>query len=187
MYNIFGELLSDSGIKAYQVSKDTGIATSTLSEWKKGRSTPKLDKITQIADYFKVPTDLLLERGPFEHWEVINANRLRFMKAYLAASRTDPRAIQLIYFDPYFPDSAKVKDFANFIRDNIEAVELTSDLDFKIMPKKSAQQKTPTPEGMSADLAELIRLFEPASPEIKSFVIAALEAEMQKKQGQGGK
>ena len=29
----------------YRVSKDTGIAASTLSDWKSGRSVPKLDKI----------------------------------------------------------------------------------------------------------------------------------------------
>ena len=37
------------------VSKDTGIAQSTISDWKTGRSNPKLEKLQILADYFGVP------------------------------------------------------------------------------------------------------------------------------------
>lgn len=60
MYEIFENLMKEHGVTAYKVSKETGIATSTLSDWKKGRSTPKQDKLQKIADYFNVTVDYLL-------------------------------------------------------------------------------------------------------------------------------
>lgn len=45
MYEIFLKLLKAKGCSAYQVSKATGIAQSTLSDWKNGKSIPKADKI----------------------------------------------------------------------------------------------------------------------------------------------
>lgn len=57
MYEKFQELLDKRNQTAAQVSKETGIASSTLSEWKKGKYTPKLDKLQKIADYFNVPIE----------------------------------------------------------------------------------------------------------------------------------
>ncbi|SCI17942.1 Uncharacterised protein [uncultured Ruminococcus sp.] len=34
MYEIFEKLLKERGITAYRVSKDTGISTATLTDWK---------------------------------------------------------------------------------------------------------------------------------------------------------
>ena len=54
MYEKFAQLLQERGITSYRVSKDTGISQSTLSDWKNGKSAPKLDKLQRIADYFGV-------------------------------------------------------------------------------------------------------------------------------------
>ncbi len=64
-YNIFEDLLKMNKTTVYRVAKDTGIAASTLSDWKSGRSVPKLDKIKLIANYFNVPLEYMLtgERG----------------------------------------------------------------------------------------------------------------------------
>lgn len=35
MYEIFEQLLRERGITAYRVSKDTGITSATLSDWKR--------------------------------------------------------------------------------------------------------------------------------------------------------
>lgn len=61
MYNKFKILLEASDKTAYQVSKDTGITQSTFSDWKSGRSKPKLDKLKVLADYFNVSIDYFLE------------------------------------------------------------------------------------------------------------------------------
>lgn len=50
----FAYLLEKNNKTAYQVSKDTGIPLSTLSDWKNGKSTPSLDKVALIANYFDV-------------------------------------------------------------------------------------------------------------------------------------
>lgn len=61
LYLKFAKLLQQYNITAYRVAKDTEISTSTLSDWKTGRSNPKLDKLRKIADYFEVPITYFLE------------------------------------------------------------------------------------------------------------------------------
>ena len=60
MYEIFEKLLKERGITAYRVSKDTGIPTSSLTDWKKKRSKPKFKNMKILADYFNVPISYLL-------------------------------------------------------------------------------------------------------------------------------
>ena len=60
MYEIFEQLLLKFGATAYQVAKATGISTATLTNWKKGRYTPKQDKLQKIADYFGVTVEYLM-------------------------------------------------------------------------------------------------------------------------------
>ena len=57
----FANLLVKNNKTAYQVSKDTGIAQSVLSDWKTGRSTPKFDKLLVLAKYFDVPVEYFAE------------------------------------------------------------------------------------------------------------------------------
>lgn len=61
MYKKFEALLEDRKITPYKVSKETGISTATLSDWKSGRSKPKVDKLKILADYFGVPIEYFLE------------------------------------------------------------------------------------------------------------------------------
>ena len=60
MYEIFEKLCDLHGVTPYKIYKETGIARSTLSDWKKGKSTPKQDKLKLIADFFKVSVDYLM-------------------------------------------------------------------------------------------------------------------------------
>lgn len=62
MYSQYKELIDRKGISSYRVSKDTGIPYSCLSDWKKGRSKPKIDKLILLSDYFKVPLDYFVEK-----------------------------------------------------------------------------------------------------------------------------
>lgn len=61
MYKKFAELLLKTGKTAYQVSKDTKISTSTLTNWKQGKYSPKVDKLKILAEYFGVSIDYFLE------------------------------------------------------------------------------------------------------------------------------
>lgn len=54
MYERFRKLIDEKGISHYRVSKDTGVPQSSLSDWKRGKSVPKVDKMKKIAEYLDV-------------------------------------------------------------------------------------------------------------------------------------
>ena len=60
MYEVFERLLAQKGVRVIDVSRDTGISNSMFTDWKKGRYTPKTDKLEKIAAYFGVSVDYLL-------------------------------------------------------------------------------------------------------------------------------
>ncbi len=60
MYEIFTSLLDKTGKKASDVSKATGIPASTFSDWKKGKSAPKADKLQLIAEFFGVSLEYMM-------------------------------------------------------------------------------------------------------------------------------
>lgn len=66
MYTKYATLRDAKGISDYKVSQDTGVLVSTLSDWKAGRYSPKIDKIKKIADYFEVPIEYFLEEETVE-------------------------------------------------------------------------------------------------------------------------
>ena len=61
VYEIYERLRDEKGVTDYLVAKETGIGSATLSNWKAGRYTPKLDKIKKLADYFGVSIEAFLE------------------------------------------------------------------------------------------------------------------------------
>ena len=80
-YKVFENLCKKSGTTAYQVSKETGVETSTLTNWKKhyesnGKNgyVPKADKILLIANYFDVSLDKFMKWK--ETHEQLNNNRI---------------------------------------------------------------------------------------------------------------
>lgn len=58
MYERFKKLLDDSGCRASDVARSTGISQVVFSEWKKGKSSPKQDKKDRIANFFKVDKNI---------------------------------------------------------------------------------------------------------------------------------
>lgn len=63
MYQKYMDLRDKKGLSDYRVSCDTGIAKSTFSDWKSGRSKPKAEKLLKLAKYFKVPLEYFLEEN----------------------------------------------------------------------------------------------------------------------------
>ena len=59
-YENFEKLCKEKNVKPATVSKATGVATSTLSNWKKDGYTPKQSTLQPIADYFNVSIDYLM-------------------------------------------------------------------------------------------------------------------------------
>lgn len=60
MYKKYLKLKEERGITDCRVSVDTGIPASTFSDWKKGRSSPKIAKLKILADYFGVNIEYFL-------------------------------------------------------------------------------------------------------------------------------
>ena len=61
MYEKYVTLRDKRNVTDYRVSIDTGITKSTFSDWKNGRSNPKLDKLLILAKYFDVPVEYFAE------------------------------------------------------------------------------------------------------------------------------
>jgi transcriptional regulator with XRE-family HTH domain len=59
MYERLDILLKKNGVTPYKLAKDIGISQSSLSEWKRGNSIPKYDKLVKIAGYFNVSVNYL--------------------------------------------------------------------------------------------------------------------------------
>lgn len=60
MYQKYCELRDKAGVNDATVANATGITRSTFTDWKHGRSTPKIEKLKKIADYFGVTVDYFL-------------------------------------------------------------------------------------------------------------------------------
>lgn len=62
-YDKVQKLADAKGVSIYEVSKATGISASTFTDWKYGRSEPKTEKMSALAEYFGVSIKYLIERG----------------------------------------------------------------------------------------------------------------------------
>ena len=60
MYDVFVQLCQRDNVTPYVVSKATKIPASTFTDWKNGRSTPKMEKLQKIADFFNVSVEYLV-------------------------------------------------------------------------------------------------------------------------------
>ena len=81
MYDIFAKLLEERHLKAADVCRGTGLPSSLFSEWKRGKSTPKADKLKKIADFFEVSVEYLMTGDdPAKKEETFNARDERDIK-----------------------------------------------------------------------------------------------------------
>ncbi len=60
MYEIYERLRNEKGLTNAEVSRATGVSTATLSQWKTGKYTPKMDKLEKIASFLCVPVEYLV-------------------------------------------------------------------------------------------------------------------------------
>ena len=57
------EIMKERNISQAQLSKNTGISPSTISDWKKKNTSPSSDKLSVIADFLEVSVEYLLGIG----------------------------------------------------------------------------------------------------------------------------
>lgn len=61
MYEKYAKLRDAKGVNDFTVAKAVGFSPVVLSDWKHGKSKPKVDKIMKLAKYFDVPLEELLD------------------------------------------------------------------------------------------------------------------------------
>ena len=59
MYAKYAALRDAKGLKDADVSRATGVSQITLSAWKRGKNTPKIEKLIKLADFFGITLDEL--------------------------------------------------------------------------------------------------------------------------------
>ncbi len=102
MYERFEQLLKERGINVAEFCKATGIANSTITDWKKGRYTPKTDKIQKIADFFNVSMDYLMgtddQKYSDENAELLAmlANNPELLEAIKTISKFEPTKKKMV-------------------------------------------------------------------------------------------
>lgn len=75
----------------YQVAKETGITRSTFTDWKSGRSKPKIDKLMKIAQYFGVSVEMIngeCDRNPENDLSPDERELLRLFRNLSSTGRT---------------------------------------------------------------------------------------------------
>lgn len=77
-YENFQKLCEQAGVTPGEVSRHTGVASSTLTMWKQGAYTPKADKLKRIADYFGVTLEYLQTgvEGENDHFITEDVSRI---------------------------------------------------------------------------------------------------------------
>lgn len=65
MYSRYCKLRDEKGVSDYQVAKSIGVNQAVFSDWRRGKSAPKTEKLVRIARFFGVSLDYLVTgEGP---------------------------------------------------------------------------------------------------------------------------
>lgn len=122
MYSLFEKLCSEKGVTPYRVCKGTGISTSTLSNWKAGRYTPKQDKLKKIADFLGVSVDYLItgeeEDAVAEEKPVDLKAEFNRLEKLLKSGENAP-----LYFDGQPADPASIELLLDQIKISVALLE----------------------------------------------------------------
>lgn len=61
MYEKYAKRRDELNLTDYSVANQADVVPSTFSDWKSGRSKPKLEKLAKIAKVLDVPLEFFLE------------------------------------------------------------------------------------------------------------------------------
>lgn len=106
LYSIFDRLMTEAGETPYQVAKATGVAQSTLSDWKTGKSVPRNPTMKKIADHYGVSVSYLkgesTERGETKKpvaADELSEDDMELLRRIKTAPEEKKRAILLLLRD----------------------------------------------------------------------------------------
>lgn len=87
MYDNYRMYRDFKNLTDYKVAKATGINRSTFSDWKSGRSVPKLDKLKKIADFLDVPIEYITgEEKVIASPDVLTASEREILRLFRTLS-----------------------------------------------------------------------------------------------------
>ena len=98
MYKIFEQIINKRNLKLSDVAKGAGIPYSSLTDWKVGRSAPKVDKLCKIADFLDVSLDYLVRKKEVNtpnHYD-ITAYEYEIILAYRKADDIDKHSVDRV-------------------------------------------------------------------------------------------
>ena len=58
---VYEQARQEKGLKDIQVARQAGVTTSLICDWKKGRYTPKIDKLQRVAKALDIPVTCFLD------------------------------------------------------------------------------------------------------------------------------
>ena len=59
-YEVLEKLMQEHDERPADVSRATGVGQSTFSDWKRGKSFPKIDKLLKIANHYRITVDVFM-------------------------------------------------------------------------------------------------------------------------------
>lgn len=62
-YSYFESLCNQKGVSANQACKEMGVSRSVAAKWKSTKTSPRMDTLVKISDYFGVSIDELLSHS----------------------------------------------------------------------------------------------------------------------------
>lgn len=112
-YSVFAKLIEEKGITVYRLFKITGVPQSSISEWKRGNSIPKIDKLIKIAEYFGVSVEYLISGEENEQKE---------KPSTVSSEGLSAKELEIIQLLRSFPDEERAKAFsvAHAVLDNLK-------------------------------------------------------------------
>lgn len=79
------KLRKERGISQDKLAEEMGVSRQAVSKWESGQSTPELEKIAALSDYFNVTTDYLIKgtQNPSENNSKFTASRILYIASVI--------------------------------------------------------------------------------------------------------
>lgn len=119
-YDIFLDLCADKGVKPGRAADEMQINRGTVTSWKQNGYLPRGGNLNKLAEYFGVPSDMLLCQPPFDLWEEINADR----ESFFSSMELDCGMLLLAYaIDLHNPEKAKMTNLVAFLKECVASAK----------------------------------------------------------------
>lgn len=106
-------LMKERGVNAVQLSRETGVSAATISAWRNDIYTPKLDKLTKIADYLGVTVDYLMGRTDNPHTSTLDTKMREIIEKHLP--NYTPSKIQSVFDELTDENQDTLLKFAEYL------------------------------------------------------------------------